>query len=142
MEPRKQLLICKLPYFWLVGFNKTYCLLTPHTLSPFPCPLPPPSLEMEILTSSLFWKLGRRLNDPLPPCLYIIILHCLSISISLLYPKESFTSNFKTARKKSFFQWSNFQLIPVCYYVNKIVIFQSINKSLFFNLIIKFKQKI
>ena len=25
------------------------------------------------------------------------------LSISLLYPKESFTSNFKTARKKRFF---------------------------------------
>ena len=33
------------------------------------------------------------------------------LTTSLLYPKESFTSNFKTARKK-IFQGSNFQLIP------------------------------
>ena len=45
-------------------------------------------------------------------------------STSLLYPKESFRSNFKTATKKIFhrrriFHMSNFQLIPICYYVNK-----------------------
>ena len=33
------------------------------------------------------------------------------LTTSLLYPKESFMSNFKTARKK-IFQRSNFQLIP------------------------------
>ena len=40
-------------------------------------------------------------------CLYIISLYCrkvfLMLSISLLYRKESFTSNFQTARKKRFF---------------------------------------
>ena len=40
-------------------------------------------------------------------CLYIISLYCTEVfpilSISLLYPKESFTYNFKTARKKRFF---------------------------------------
>ena len=36
-------------------------------------------------------------------CLYIISLYCREGSISLLYPKESFKCNFKTARKKRFF---------------------------------------
>ena len=49
------------------------------------------------------------------------------LSISLLYPKESFTSNFKTARKKNIFQWSNFQLIPIFYHVNKRIPFQLIH---------------
>ena len=60
-------------------------------------------------------------------------MYIVQPSISLLYPKESSTSNFKTARKKKFFQWSNFQLIPMCYYVNKIILFQSVTKSFCFN---------
>ena len=35
--------------------------------------------------------------------IYIIGKVCPILSISLLYPKQSFTSNFKTARKKRFF---------------------------------------
>ena len=34
---------------------------------------------------------------------YIISFYCREGSISLLYPKESFKCNFKTARKKRFF---------------------------------------
>ena len=40
-------------------------------------------------------------------CLYILGLYYREgfpmLSISLLYPKESFTSSFKTAKKKRFF---------------------------------------
>ena len=54
-------------------------------------------------------------------------------SIYLLYPKESFMTNFKTARKKRYF--NNFQLIPICYFVNKTILFQLISKSLFYILI-------
>ena len=49
------------------------------------------------------------------------------LPISLLYPKESFTSNFKTERiflLKRFFEQNNFQSIPTCY----------ISKSYFLNL--------
>ena len=49
--------------------------------------------------------------------------------------KKSFTSNFKIARKKRFFRRSNFQLIPICYYVNKRILFQLINKSLVVSLV-------
>ena len=45
----------------------------------------------------------------------------------LVVSKGSFTYNSKTARKKNFssgsFQWSNFQLIPLCYNVNERIIF-------------------
>ena len=41
------------------------------------------------------------------------------LSDSLLYSKESFTSNFKTASEEKIFQWSNFQLISICYHVKK-----------------------
>ena len=64
-----------------------------------------------------------------------VSLHCregfpiLSISYNLLYPKESFTYNFKTARKK------RFQLIPISYYLNKRILFQLVSKSLVFSLI-------
>ena len=56
------------------------------------------------------------------------------LPISMLYPKESFTSNFKAAKEK-IFQWSNFQLIHICHYVNKIILFQLNNKPLSFNVI-------
>ena len=66
-------------------------------------------------------------------CLCIIRLYCREgfpiLSISLLYPKESFTYNFKTARKK------RFQLIPISYYLNKRILFQLVSKSLVFSLI-------
>ena len=59
-------------------------------------------------------------------CFYIISLYFYIIgkvapmlSDSLLYSKESFTSNFKTASEEKIFQWSNFQLISICYYVKK-----------------------
>ena len=56
------------------------------------------------------------------------------LSVTLLYPKESFSSNFKTARKKRFFNGaaSNWFLYIT---VNKRILFQLINKSLIFNLI-------
>ena len=42
---------------------------------------------------------------------------------------ESFNS-----QEEKIFQWSSFHLIPICYYVNKRILFQLINKSLFFSL--------
>ena len=66
-------------------------------------------------------------------CLYIISLYCREGSISLLYPKESFKCNFKTARKD--FSTEQLPIDSFCYYVNKRIIFQLINKSLVFNLI-------
>ena len=55
------------------------------------------------------------------------------LSISLLYPKESFMFNFRTARKKDF----SIELLPIDSYMllckqKKSI---SINKSLVFNLI-------
>ena len=56
------------------------------------------------------------------------------LSISLLYPKEFFTYNSKQLGRKNF-QCSKSQFIPICYYVNKSMLFELINKSLAFNLI-------
>ena len=60
--------------------------------------------------------------------IYIVGKVFLILSISLLYPKESFISNFKTARKKDF----SMEQLPndsyICYYVNKRILFQLINK--------------
>ena len=55
------------------------------------------------------------------------------LSISLLYPKESFTSNFKTARKKDF----SMGQLPIDSYMllYKQNNYVSINKCLVFNLI-------
>ena len=50
------------------------------------------------------------------------------LSISLLYPKESFLSNVKTTRKKRFFNGATANWFLLCYYVNKIILFQLINK--------------
>ena len=66
-------------------------------------------------------------------CLCIIRLYCREgfpiLSISLLYPKESFTYNFKTARKKRFFNGATSSQVTMS------------TKSLVFSLI-AMKQKI
>ena len=51
------------------------------------------------------------------------------LSISFLYLKESFMSNFTTARKKRFFNAATSNRFP-CYHVNKRILFLLINKSL------------
>ena len=59
-------------------------------------------------------------------------LCCIQRNPSHIIPKQ-------VGRKD--FQWSNFQLIPISYYVNKRILFQLVNKSLVFSLI-AIKQKI
>ena len=64
----------------------------------------------------------------------LFIYKCLAFNFFVVVFKGSFTSNFKTVRKKKF-SMEQLKSIPICYYVNKKIIFQLINKSLLFNLI-------
>ena len=50
-------------------------------------------------------------------------------------------SQIISKQEEKIFQWSNIQVIPISYYVNKRILFQLVNKSLVFSLIY-IKQKI
>ena len=72
-------------------------------------------------------------------CLYIKRLYCregFSHSFNFFVVSKGILNvSFQNSEEENFFQWSNFQLIPICYYANKRILYQLISKSLVFNLI-------